>query len=380
MSNQYDVLIIGGGIAGASLGARLAGKLKLGLIEAEEQCGYHASGRSAAFWMASYGGDLIRPLSLASHADLTAGWPSGERSWLSPRGAIHLSGQDTDYRDVLAALQSADRNYRIVDREELERLVPGIAPRFTSAYTEPSCADIDVGGFLAACLGAIRRGGGQVLTGTALTGAERRGGEWVVTTSAGELRAARLVNAAGAWADRVAERCGVAPLGLEPKRRTVVQLRLGRTGLRDLPLIDYSSWTDGFYFKGEGDNRIWLSPTDQTPDEPRDVTAEEEDVAIAIDRFERTVDWPIEAVERRWAGLRTFYQHFLLAIGEDPTAPGFNWSAGQGGWGFQTAPAMSALGAAAILGEPPPAPFDRLDVQRYRPRRWEGLRAGQPSA
>jgi D-arginine dehydrogenase len=368
VTGHHDVIIVGGGIAAASLGARLAERTGVLLIEAEDQCGYHTSGRSAAFWMASYGGRYVQPLSLASHGDLLSGWPAGERSWLKPRGALHLLAADGGASEIEQVLPGADPDYRAVGRDELQRLVPGIAERFRGALAEPSCADIDVAGLLAACLAQLRRAGGTVLTGAPLRRAERRGGRWLVETPAGVFTGARLVNAAGAWGDGVAALCGVPPLGLVPKRRTVVQLRLGRSGLANLPLLDFGSPTDGFYFKGEGDRRVWLSPTDQTPDTPRDVAAEEEDVAKAIDRFERTVDWPIEAVERRWAGLRTFAPGDRLAIGEDPEAPGFFWSAGLGGWGFQTAPAVSALGAALILGEAPGGAYARLDPADYRPR------------
>jgi len=368
VTSHHEVIIVGGGIAAASLGARLAGRVGLLLIEAEDQCGYHTSGRSAAFWMASYGGPHIRPLSLASHAELASGWPNVGGSWLSPRGALHLAGPGSDESAISDLLEGADPGWHALDRSGLEQLVPGIAERFRAAFAEPSCADIDVAGLLAACLAQVRRSGGTILNGAPLTRAERRGGLWYVSTRAGEFTAARLVNAAGAWGDEVAQHCGVPPLGLEPRRRTVVQLRLGRTGLKTLPLVEYGSDTDGFYFKGEGDNRIWLSPTDQTPDSPRDVAAEEEDVALAIDRFERTVDWPIEAVERRWAGLRTFAPNDRLAIGADPQAPGYYWSAGLGGWGFQTAPAVSALGAAAILDEEPVGAGASLDPALYRPR------------
>jgi D-arginine dehydrogenase len=368
VTSHHDVIIVGGGIAAASLGARLAGRTGVLLIEAEDQCGYHTSGRSAAFWMASYGGGHVQPLSLASHGELASGWPTGERSWLSRRGALHLVGPDSDAGEIERVLGGTDPDFRALGREELEQLVPGILDRFRGAFSEPSCADIDVAGLLAACLAQVRRAGGTVLTGAPLTQAERRGGCWQVETPAGAFTGARLVNAAGAWGDQVAERCGVPALGLVPKRRTVVQLRLGRTGLGSLPLVDFGSPDDGFYFKGEGDCRVWLSPTDQTPDTPRDVAAEEEDVAVAIDRFQRTVDWPIEAVERRWAGLRTFAPGDRLAIGEDPLAPGLYWSAGLGGWGFQTAPAVSALVAALILGEAPGGAYAGLDPADYRPR------------
>jgi D-arginine dehydrogenase len=173
---------------------------------------------------------------------------------------------------------------------------------------------------------------------------------WLVTLADGEeVTASLLVDAAGAWADRVAERAGVAPLGLAPKRRTMVQLRVGRTGLKRLPLV---VGADGsFYFKGEGDSSLWLSPHDEIDCDPCDAAPEEWDVALAVDRFQKVVDWPVEAVERRWAGLRTFTPDRLPAIGFAPDCPRFFWCAGQGGFGIQTAPAAAMLGAALILGE-----------------------------
>ena len=155
----------------------------------------------------------------------------------------------------------------------------------------------------------------------ALRSAARIGDCWEVETAAGPMRAATLVNAAGAWADDVAVRCGVAPIGLQPMRRTVVQLRLARDGLRDLPLV--TDLHHSFYFKGEGDHSIWVSPLDETPVDPCDAAPEEIDVATAIDRFERAVDWPVEAVERKWAGLRTFAPDRMMKFGFDPKATGF---------------------------------------------------------
>ena len=161
-----------------------------------------------------------------------------------------------------------------------------------------------------------------------------------------------LVNAAGAWGDDVAERAGVAGLGLEPRRRTVVQLRVGRTGLRDVPFV--TDLHQSFYFKGEGDNSVWVCPLDETLADPCDAAPEEIDVAMAIDRFEKAVDWPVEAVERKWAGLRTFAPDRRMKFGFDPHAEDFFWCVGQGGMGIQTAPAASLLCAALILGEPMP--------------------------
>jgi len=161
----------------------------------------------------------------------------------------------------------------------------------------------------------------------------------------------------------------VPGLNLTPYRRTVVQLRIGRRGLKDLPLV-----IDGlgrFYFKGESDNRVWVSPHDETASEPCDTAPEEIDVAGAIDHFQSVVDWPVEAVERKWAGLRTFTPARIPACGFDPEAPGFFWCAGQGGFGIQTAPAAARLAASILLDEAPDASVARIDAANYSPRRFE---------
>jgi D-arginine dehydrogenase len=128
----------------------------------------------------------------------------------------------------------------------------------------------------------------------------------------------------------------------------VVQLRLADDVPASLPLTIHVGGE--FYVKGEGPSRIWLSPHDETPDMPRDVAAEEWDVAVAIDRMQGAFDWTIAAVERKWAGLRSFAPDRLPVFGADPAHDGFFWCAGQGGFGIQTAPAISALLAAAITG------------------------------
>jgi D-arginine dehydrogenase len=159
---------------------------------------------------------------------------------------------------------------------------------------------------------------------------------------------------------------GVRPVGLVAKRRTVVQLRVGRQGLRDLPFV--TDLHESFYFKGEGDNSVWVCPLDETPVDPCDVAPEELDVAIAIDRFERAVDWPVEAVERKWAGLRTFASDRGMKFGFDPELPGFFWCVGQGGMGIQTAPAASLLCASLIRGETLPRELAGINAEDFAPR------------
>ena len=363
---KVDVLIVGGGIAGASLGARLAGSMRVMIVEAEDMCGRHATGRSAAFWNASLGGDTPeRALSLASRPMFDTGWPGSEVPLLRPRGAVHLTGPCGDLSDEFATL-SGEFAPVPLGRAELDRTVPGLREQWTGAWYEQSCADIEVAAFHNACLAAARREGGEVRTDAGLISATREGGIWKVETSRGDVGAAILVNAAGAWGDDVACRAGVEPLGLEPRRRTMVQLRVGRRGLRALPFVTDSH--DSFYFKGEGDNSVWVCPLDETPVEPCDAAPEEIDVATAIDRFEKAVDWPVEAVERKWAGLRTFAPDRAMKFGFDSAVDGFFWCVGQGGMGIQTAPAASLLCSTLIEGKPLPPELAGIDPRDFEPR------------
>ena len=250
---DFDVIIVGGGIAGASLGAEIAGRRRSLIIEAESDCGYHSTGRSAAFYLESYGGAQVAQLSKASHDFLDSPPVSfSERGFLRTRGDLHIT------RDDLPELPPAVEA-RVVERVELERLIPGIRPEWRRALFEPGCADIDVALLHAAYLRHFKRSGGTVRCDTRLTSASPRYGAWLVQLEDGStLSAPILVDAAGAWADLVAAACGVIPLGISPKRRTMVQLRVGRSGLKDLPLIDDAKGT--FYFKGESETTVWLSP------------------------------------------------------------------------------------------------------------------------
>jgi D-arginine dehydrogenase len=360
---DFDVIIVGGGIAGASLGAEIAAKRRALILEAEDQCGYHSTGRSAAFFLESYGGEDVSKLSAASAEFLRDPPPEfAEHGFLHQRGALHIS--ESDWPEVPPSVTA----WRI-DRDELERMLPGLRPHWVRALLEPGCADIDVAALHAAYLRQFRRAGGTAATNSRLVRAERAGERWTVRLADGSERSAPiLVDAAGAWADSVAEACGVRRLGFEPKRRTMVQLRVGRSGLKDLPLVDDAEGR--FYFKGEGDSSIWLSPHDEIASDPCDAAPEEIDVATAIERFEGVVDWPVERVDRSWAGLRTFARDRLPVYGFDVHVPGFFWCAGQGGFGIQTSPAAAKLAASVLLGEAPGSTVAHIDPTVFSPARF----------
>ena len=361
--NDFDIIIVGGGIAGASLGAEVAAARRTLIIEAEDQCGFHSTGRSAAFYLESYGGPAVAELTLASGPFLEAPPRDfSERGFLFRRGGLSLSdGAWPEAPEGVAA--------RRIERDELEAMVPGLRPRWTRALFEPGCADIDVAALHAAFLSQFRRAGGLVATGSRLEWAAWSDGAWLVSMAGGsKLRAAILVDAAGAWGDEVAERCSVAPLRLEPKRRTMVQLRVARSGLKALPLVNDSGGT--FYFKGEGDRTLWLSPHDEIPSPPGDVAPDEIDIAVAVARFEAVVDWPVEHVERSWAGLRTFAPDRLPVYGFDPAMPQFFWCVGQGGFGIQTSPAAARLAASLLLDRRPDPMVAQIDPGAFSPARF----------
>jgi D-arginine dehydrogenase len=357
----FDIAIVGAGIAGASLAAALAPDAAVVLLEGEDAPGYHATGRSAAFWSETYGGPAIQPLTTASGPALRDG------GFLQPLGSLHI-GRASDAAAAEALLAAFAASPVVLEARDPAAMVPGLRGDWTVGVWEPSCAYIDVGALHAAVLARARHHGVALRVGTGLRRGERRDGLWRLDTAAGPIEARVVVDAAGAWADEVARCCGVAPLGIRPFRRTVVQLRTDPPAPAGLPLV--ADLAERFYFKPEAGGRLWLSPHDETPCDPCDAAAEEIDVALAIDRFEGAVDWRVAAVERRWAGLRSFAPDRVPVYGFDVRAPGFFWCAGQGGFGIQTAPAAAAM-AAALLLERSPDPFVAgIDAGRYAPARF----------
>lgn len=352
----YDIAIVGAGIAGASLAAAVAPHARVLLLEAEDQAGYHATGRSAAFWSETYGGPGIQPLTSASEAALRSG------GFLEPLGSLHI-GRVEDGAKIDAFLAAFEGTPVPLSRVDPAASIPGLRPDWTLGVSEPSCAYIDVAAIHAAYLAQVRGAGGTIATRAALQAASRADGRWMIATPSGDYRASVLVNAAGAWADTIAVRAGAAPIGIQPYRRTMAQLRTDPPAPAALPHV--ADISGRFYFKPEAGGRLWLSPHDETPVDPCDAAAEELDVAIAIDRFEGVVDWHVAAVERSWAGLRSFAPDRLPVYGFDAQVPAFFWCAGQGGFGIQTAPAGAAVAASLLLGRGLPAGYVHVDPQRY---------------
>ena len=360
----YDFAIVGAGIAGASLAAELAqGGARVVLLEAEDAPGYHATGRSAAFWDECYGGPGVVPLTLASGPYLR------DHGFLHRRGALYIGReQDEDQVDsFVERYRATQATIERVDASFLAGRVPGIRANWVHGVWEQGCADIDVAGLHAHYLARAKSGAVEVMCRAQLTGAERPDGTWSLTLQDGRnLKAHMLVNAAGAWADEVAALAGARPLGLKAYLRTVVQLRTDPVPPVAMPLV--LDIAGSFYFKPEA-GRLWLSPHDEVSSPAQDVAPDELSVAEAIDRFERVVDWNVNQVEKRWAGLRTFAPDRLPVYGADAEREGFAWFAGQGGFGIQTAPAAARLMAQRLLKLSPDAMTRSLDPAAYDPVR-----------
>jgi D-arginine dehydrogenase len=355
LPESFDICIVGAGMAGASLAAELAGEASVLLLETEAQAGYHATGRSAAFWDETYGGAAVQPLTTASGPYLR------EHDMLGPRGALTIARLGDERKLQAFAETFASRGVRIevLDREALEARIPGLLPGWGLGALGPDCSDIDVAALHQHYLARARRGGVRIELSARLSAAIDEGARWRCVLGDGrEFRCDILVDAAGAWADPVAEAAGVRALCITPMRRTIAQLRIDPPASAELPLV--LDLEGEFYFKPEG-GRLWLSPHDETPSPPCDAAPEEIDVALAIDRLGGVVDWRVERVEHRWAGLRSFAPDRLPIYGFDRFQPRFFWFAGQGGFGIQTAPAAARLAARLVLretgGEIDPAPY-----------------------
>ncbi len=353
---RFDVAIVGAGIAGASLAAELSPHARVLLLEAEERPGYHATGRSAAFWSETYGGPDIQPLTTASGPMLREG------GFLDPLGELHLAraGDQGRVDAFLAAFEGSGVPLHPVDPRHI---VPGLREDWSLGVHEPGCAYIDVAALHQHFLARAKAAGAVLHCSAGLTGAVREGGAWRLETQAGSFAADLLVNAAGAWADEVAALAGAAPIGIRAYRRTMVQLRTDPAPPAGCPLV--SDLGGRFYFKPEAGGRLWLTPHDEVDSPPCDAAPEEIDIATAIHRFEQVVDWRVAALEHRWAGLRSFAPDRRPVYGFDPAVPGLFWCAGQGGFGIQTAPAASRLACQLLLGQ-----NVTLDPERYLPGRF----------
>ena len=347
MTRTVEVAIIGGGIAGASLAARLAGRAKAVILEMEEAPGYHATGRSATMYEPSFGPPVIRALTLASGPFLREP-PEGfcESPLVSPRGVL-LCAEPGDEPLLDEARQ---RGYLDLTLAEAKRMVPALRTEaLIAALYDGATLDVDVDALHRAFLRQHRRAGGELVCNARVLAAERRDGAWSLTTTAGDVSAGVVVNAAGAWADALAPLFGLPPLQLQPKRRSAAIVP-------PPPVENFPTWPqvfaarEDFYCKPMS-GKLMISPSDAAPADPHDAFADDMALAEGIAACERVLDIEVNRIVRSWGGLRTFAPDGAPVAGYDPLAEGFFWLAAQGGYGIQTAPALSEIAAAMLLGE-----------------------------
>lgn len=351
---QTDVLIIGGGIAGAGVAWALGDRASCVILEAEDQPGYHTTGRSAAFYAETYGGPTIQPLTTASKGFLfnpPEGFAGGPL--VTDRGALHVfrGDQVTAAHEAYADMARRVEAVGLLDRDTVLDRVPILRPNgIAGAIDDRDCRDLEVARIHQGFLAGARRTGTSVCCSRPVTAAQHDGRKWHVTAGGEAFCADLVVNAAGSWADQVAALFGVAPLGLAPLRRTIVIADTGKSELpANCPLV--LTLEEDIYFKPEA-GHVLVSPADETPSPACDVQPEELDVALTIDRFHHLTSLEVIRIASRWAGLRTFAPDRTPVFGHDPRVPGFFWCAGQGGYGIQTAPAAAQLCAALIAGTP----------------------------
>jgi D-arginine dehydrogenase len=353
--HRADVLVIGAGIAGASVAAELASHREVILLEAEDQPGYHTTGRSAAAFGESYGNATVRALTRASRAFLESPPPGfAAHPLLTPRAWMFLARADQLPRlDALAQEVGPRPGIERLSAAETRARVPILREGYVAgALWDGAARDVDVAALHQGYLARLRSLGGALHAGARVTALDRAPQGWVARCQGATFAAPVVVDAAGAWADEVGRLAGAAPLGLTPMRRTAILLD-------PPPGLSLAGWPltidvdEQFYFKPEA-GKLLASPADETPSPPCDARAEELDVAVAVDRITTACDLPVHHVPRRWAGLRSFVADRSPVAGFDPRAPGLFWLAGQGGFGIQTAPALARCAAALVRGEPLP--------------------------
>ena len=367
-------MVIGAGIAGASVAAELSKEARVVILEAESQPGYHATGRSAALYTENYGPPAARMLTRASREFFTQP-PDGFADYplLNRRGVMIIAGPgDAPMLDALveAAAGQGTRMERLSTGEAQARVPILRADRLDGALYEPNAFDIDVAGLLQGYLRQARLGGASLICDAPVVALERHDGLWHVETRSGKTYAAPVVvNAAGAWCDDIAGLAGLGPLGLQPKRRSACIIAAPSGA-------DVSTWPavgdvrERFYFKPEA-GKLMVSPADATPVAPQDAWAEDIDIARGIDRLQQATTITVRRIEQSWAGLRTFAPDEVPVVGFDARVQGFFWLAGQGGWGIQTSPALARLAARLVCGQPVPDDLAALglDARTVAPAR-----------
>ena len=359
MSTQHDadVIVIGAGMAGASVAYFLAPHARVLVLEREPYAGMHSTGRSAALFSETYGSAQVRALTRAARRFFDhppegfAGHPI-----LSPRGSVSIgTAKQIDRVHALhAEMASRTQGLRVVEGAWLRETVPVLRPAFAQiGLYEPGASDIDVNELHQGFLHGLRARGGQLVFDVGMRSIERGNGQWSIDAGDARYRAPLLINAAGAWVDQVAGLAGVVPIGIEPRRRSAFLFE-PPSGMDTARWPFVTDVEESFYFKPDA-GLLLGCPANADPVSPHDVQPEELDIAIGIHRIEEATTMTIRRPTRTWAGLRSFVADGDLVGGFAPGASDFFWVAAQGGYGIQTSAAMGEACAHLVLGRSLPA-------------------------
>lgn len=379
MARTFDFLVVGGGAAGVSAAFALSTLGKVGLLEQEVQTGYHSTARSAAVHSSAYGPKSWQIITSASR-DFFTEPPARfcDAPVTRPLGALYLAAphEEEGLREQAFDLTRRGVPCELISALDAAKLSPAVRMEpFTLGLHEPGCVDLDTSAILQGFLRLARANGAEIVIRAEARNIARRSGVWVVDTGSEAYEAPILINAAGGWADTIAERAGLPRLGISPLRRTAITF--------DPPAgYDAKRWpmtfdvAETWYFKPEGAH-IMMSPADLIPMAPGDAQPEEIDVAVAVDRIEAATTMKVGRLNSRWAGMRTFAPDHEAVIGPDPEESTFIWYAGQGGNGVMGAPAGGALCAALATGQPIPRALAvlGLTLEAISPARLQALQA-----
>jgi D-arginine dehydrogenase len=370
-----SVVVIGGGIAGVAAGYYLArAGSRVTLVEQESALAYHSTGRSAALYFEDYGARAIRPLTKASRSFFDHPPPGlADVGFLERRGAMWI-GRPEQAESLERELVEAGSSAQKLSAVAAIDLVPVLTPDLAWAIYVPDALDLDVAAIHQAFVRGMKREGAAIVASSPVTGLTRNQSGWLATTPHATYVADVVVNAAGAWGDKVAALAGVEPVGLDPRRRTAFMVP-GDISYARWPLV--ADVDNLFYFRPDG-TQILCSLADETPMPPGDAQPEPLDIALAIQRINAATTLDIKTVRSAWAGLRTFVHDRAMVIGFDRDQPGFFWLVGQGGTGIQTAPAAGELTAALVTdGAPPSIQVEAgLDLAALSPDRLRGRDTG----
>ncbi len=367
-----DFAVIGGGIAGVAAAAFLAPHGSVTVLEAEPTLAYHTSGRSAAMLVEDYGAAGARPLVKAARPFLDSPpAASVDSPLLSDRAVMWVSRRGTlaTLEERAALAQSRGASCVLMTPDQVISHVPVMRVDWLEGgLYEPSGAEIDVAGLHQAFVRIARSHDARIHTSSPVTAVERDGRRWALRCGDRKVAADSVVNAAGAWGDRVARLAGVNPIGLQPLRRTAFMVP-GSDASSSWPMVVEAN--EQFYFRPDG-VQFLCSLAEEVGCEPMDARPRMEDIALAIERINEATTMGIRTVNSQWTGLRTFAPDRDLVIGEDPTAPGFHWLVGQGGIGIQTSPAYGELLASLAMDLPLPEHHlaAGVDPERTSPARF----------